>query len=169
MFESEFLKSYLVVTCFIATCLVFLIILPSLLRWRRNKAQLAPIHRVVHCLADWLRSQRRDRDFQLVHTDELLSRKNSFTTDMDDVPTVVASDITETTEAGHLTSPLSTKEREARANPFGVSGFQQAAANGSQQRPASSSSVINLCQTFNVGSCGKLTTRCLPQTLHVHC
>ena len=62
------------------------------------------------------------------------SRKNSFTTDIDDVPTVVASDITETIEAGQLTSPLFTQEREVSANPFGVSVFQPAAS-GSQQQP----------------------------------
>ena len=101
--------------------LVFLIILPC---YAGDGIRHNLLRSTEHCLADGLRSQRRDREFQRVHTDELLSRKNSFTTDMDDVPTVVASDITETTEAGHLISPLSTKEREARANPFGVSGLQ---------------------------------------------
>ena len=82
--------------------------------------------------------------------------KSSSTTDIDDVHTIVASDITETIEAGPLTSTLLTQEREASANPFGVSVFfQQAAASCSQQQPASSS-VINLWQTYNVGSCGQL-------------
>ena len=83
------------------------------------------------------------------------TRKKSFTTDIDDVPTTVASDITETIEAGQLTSPLFTQEREVSANPFGVFVFQQAAASGSQQQPASSS-VINLWQTSYVGRFGKL-------------
>ena len=60
------------------------------------------------------------------------SRKNSFT-HIDDVRTVVASDITETIEAGQLTSPLVTQEREVSANPFGLSVLQQAVASGSQQ------------------------------------
>ena len=63
------------------------------------------------------------------------SRKNSFTTDIDDVPIVVASDITETIEVGQLTSPLFTQEREVSANPLGASVFrkqQQAAASSSQ-------------------------------------
>ena len=82
------------------------------------------------------------------------SRKNSLTADTDDVRTVIASDITETIEAGQLTSPLITQERDVSANPFGASVFQQAAASGSQQQQASSS-VINPWQTSNVGSCGK--------------
>ena len=60
-------------------------------------------------------------------------RKNSFTTDIDDVPTVVASDFTDTIEAGQLTSPLFTLEREASANPFGVSVVS---ASGSKRQPA---------------------------------
>ena len=41
-------------------------------------------------------------------------RKNSFSTDINDVPTTVApSDIAETIEAGELTSPLVRKERES--------------------------------------------------------
>ena len=79
------------------------------------------------------------------------SRNNSFTTDTDDVPNVVVSDITETIEAGQLISPLFTQEREVSATSFGVSFFQQAAAGGSQQQPAPS-----LWQTSNAGSCGKL-------------
>ena len=63
--------------------------------------------------------------------------KNSFTTDIDDVPSAVASDITETIEAGQLTSPLFTQEREVSANPFGVSVFQQAAASSSQHHQVS--------------------------------
>ena len=44
-----------VLTCFIATCLVFLIILfSSLPRWLGNKAQPAPIHGLVHALAERL-------------------------------------------------------------------------------------------------------------------
>ena len=75
------------------------------------------------------------------------SRQNSFTTDIDDVPTfVAASDITETIQAGQLTSPLFTQERQVSANSFGVSVFQQAAASGSQQQPAASS-VVNLWET----------------------
>ena len=45
------------------------------------------------------------------------SRKSSFTTDTDDVPTVAASDITETGEAEQLTSPLFTQEQEVSASP----------------------------------------------------
>ena len=60
------------------------------------------------------------------------SRKNSFATDIDDVPTVAASDIAETLKEGQLTSPLFTQEREVSANPFSVSVIQQAAANSSQ-------------------------------------
>ena len=84
------------------------------------------------------------------------SRKNSFSTDIDNVPTIVAaSDITDTFEAGQLTSPLFTQEREVSANPFGVSVFWQAAASSSQQQPASSS-LANFWQTSDVGSFGKL-------------
>ena len=43
------------------------------------------------------------------------SRMSSFTTDIDDVPSVVASEITETIEAGQLTPPLFTQEREVSA------------------------------------------------------
>ena len=43
------------------------------------------------------------------------SRKNSFTTDIDDVPTVAASDIAETLKEGQLTSPLFTQEQEVSA------------------------------------------------------
>ena len=53
------------------------------------------------------------------------SKRNIFNTDIDDVPTVVASDITDTIEAGQLTSPLFSQERELSSNPFGVSGSQQ--------------------------------------------
>ena len=49
-------------------------------------------------------AQRRDRYYQRVH-----SKKNNFTTDIDDVPTAVASVITETTEARQLTSPVFTQ------------------------------------------------------------
>ena len=53
--SPHFLKSHLVVTCFIATRLVSLIILlSSLLHWFRNLVEPAPIHGVVHCLAEWL-------------------------------------------------------------------------------------------------------------------
>ena len=49
----HFLKSHLVVTCFIATCSVSLILfLSSLPLLLRNQAQLAPIHRAW--FADWL-------------------------------------------------------------------------------------------------------------------
>ena len=50
------------------------------------------------------------------------SRKNSFTTDIDDVPTLR---LTETIEAGQLTSPLFTEEREVSANPFGVAPLRE--------------------------------------------
>ena len=62
------------------------------------------------------------------------SRRNSFTTDID-VPTIVASDIAGIIEAGQLTSPLFTQEREASANVFGVCF----SASGS-----ASSSVVNI-------------------------
>ena len=44
----------------------------------------------------------------------LVSKKNSFTTDINDVPTIVASDITETIEQRQLTSPLFTEEPEVQ-------------------------------------------------------
>ena len=161
MFESAFSH---VVTWFIATCWVFLIILLSFLpRWFRNQAQPTPIHGVVHCLAEWLsrvplqvmRPKSRSRSPASTPIN-FPSRKNSFTTaDIDDLPAVAASDTTETIEAGQLTSPLFTQEQEVSANPFSTSVHQQAAASGSQQQPASSS-VMNLWQMLNVGSCGKL-------------
>ena len=84
------------------------------------------------------------------------SRKNSFNTDVNDVLTTVAvSGITETIEAGQLTSPLFTQEWEVSSSPFGVSDFQQAAASSTEQQPASSS-VVNLWQASNAGSFGKL-------------
>ena len=50
---------------------------------------------------------------------DILSRKNSFNTDVNDLTTTVAaSEIAETIEAGPLTSPLFTQEREVSANPF---------------------------------------------------
>ena len=97
------------------------------------------------------------------------SRKNSFTTDIDDVPTVAASDIAETLEEGQLTSPLFTQEREVSANPFSVSVFQQAAASGSQQQPASSSA-IKLWQTLMLevaGNCKEVMS--FLQALNDHC
>ena len=58
-----------------------------------------------------------------------LQEKTVSGTDMNSVsPTVVASDTTETIDAGQLTSPLFTQEREVSATPFGVSAFQPAAA-----------------------------------------
>ena len=51
------LEIHHVVTCFIVTCLVSLIILfSSLLHWSRNQVQRAPVHGMVHCLAEWLQS-----------------------------------------------------------------------------------------------------------------
>ena len=71
------------------------------------------------------------------------SRKNSFSTDVNDLTaTVAAPEITETIKAEPLTSPLFTQEREVSANPFGVFDFQQAAASGSQEKSVSSS-VVN--------------------------
>ena len=56
-----------------------------------------------------------------------------------------------TNEAGHLISPLFTQEQEVSANPFGVSVFQQEAASGRQQQPASSSVVISeVCHCLNM-------------------
>ena len=68
------------------------------------------------------------------------SRRNSFTTDLNDVPTVAASDVTEFHDERHLTSSLSTQEREVIASPFSASVHQQAAASSSQQQPAAAAS-----------------------------
>ena len=65
------------------------------------------------------------------------------------------SDITETIEAGQLTSTQFTQEREVSADPFGGSAPKQAAASSSQQQPASSS-VVNLWQTsMKLKRCGE--------------
>ena len=84
-----------------------------------------------------------------------LSRRNSFTTDLNDVPTAWASDVAEIHDERQLPSSLSTQEKEEIASPVSAPVHQQAAASGSQQQPASSS-VVNPWQTLNVGSCGKL-------------
>ena len=69
------------------------------------------------------------------------SRKNSFSIDINDVPpTIVASDIIETIEAGQLTSPLFTQERDVSANSFSFSVF-------SVKREPASSSLVNIWQT----------------------
>ena len=58
-----------------------------------------------------------------------LSRKNSFNTDLNDLATTVAaSETNDTIGVGQLTSPLVPQEREVSANPFGVFGSQQQAA-----------------------------------------
>ena len=82
------------------------------------------------------------------------SRRNSFSTDFNDVPTIAASDATDTLDAG-MASPLFTQEREV--NPLSASVHQQGTASGSSnpQQPASPN-VTNPWQTSNVGSCGKL-------------
>ena len=93
---------------------------------------------------------------------DFTSRKNSFTKN---VPAVVASDITETSEARQLILPLFTQEREVRANPFCVCF----SARSSKRQPASSS-VINLRQSSDVGSCRKVQRGDdIPQKLNVHC
>ena len=67
----------------------------------------------------------------------LPSGRNSFTTDIDDVPTVVASDITETVEARQLTSPLFTQEREKEVQiPSVVCDFS---ASSSKRQPTAAS------------------------------
>ena len=65
------------------------------------------------------------------------SRRNSFRTNINDVPTIATSDDTDTLDAG-VTSSLFTQEREV--NLFSDSVHQQAAASGSNntQQPASS-------------------------------
>ena len=87
------------------------------------------------------------------------SRRSSFSTDFNDVPTTIAaSDATDTLDAG-MTSPLFTPGREV--NSFSAPVCQQASASGSSnpQQPTSPN-VINRWQTPNVGSCGKLQ-RCV--------
>ena len=63
-----------------------------------------------------------------------LSRRTSFTTDLNNVPS----------DERQLTSPLSTQERGVIASPFSASVHKQAAASGSQQQPASSSVIKSL-------------------------
>ena len=62
--------------------------------------------------------------------------KNSFTTDIDDVPSAVASDITETIEAGQLTSPLFHAGARSKCKHRRCLCLS---ASSSQQQPASSS------------------------------
>ena len=65
------------------------------------------------------------------------SRKDSFDTDFNDLATTVAaSEITDTIEVGHLPSPLFSQKRKVSADPFGVSGSQQAAATSSKHLQA---------------------------------
>ena len=82
-----------------------------------------------------------------------LSRRNSFHTDFNDVPTIAASDNTDTLDA-RMTSPSLTQEREA--NLLSDSVYRQAAVSGSSntQQPASSN------VTHDGRSCGK-QQRCL--------
>ena len=65
-------------------------------------------------------------------TDYEPNSQNIVPTDIDDVPTMVASDVTEANKAGQMISPLFTREREVIASPFSASVHQQAAASGSQ-------------------------------------
>ena len=90
------------------------------------------------------------------HTPINFPSRDSFDTDVNDlVTTVAASEIAVTTEVGQLTSPLFSQKREASADPFGVSGSQQAATSGSQQQQASSS-VVNPWQDTDLRSIGIL-------------
>ena len=70
------------------------------------------------------------------------SRRNSFL----DVPTIAASDDTDTLDAG-MTSPLFTKEREV--NPLGGSVHRQVSHTSNTQQPASP-------YVMHEMSCGKL-------------
>ena len=74
-----------------------------------------------------------------VHTPiNLVSRRRSSGTDLNDVPTTVAaSDVTEIHDERQLTSPLSTQEREVIACPFCASVHQEAAASSSQHHRVS--------------------------------
>ena len=71
-----------------------------------------------------------------------LSRRTSFTTDLNNVP----SDFTELHDERQLSSPLSSHEREEIASPFSASVHQQAAASGSQNHPASSSVIKSVAK-----------------------
>ena len=84
-----------------------------------------------------------------------LSRRNSFSTNLDDVPTSAASDATDTLDAG-ITSPLLTQER--KVNP--VSLCPAASSSKRQQHPAAASpNGTNHSKMSNVGSCGELQLR----------
>ena len=55
----------------------------------------------------------------------LLSRKGSLDTNLDDLATTVdASEVYDITDMGRLTSPLISQERKVTANPFSVSRSQ---------------------------------------------
>ena len=98
------------------------------------------------------------------------SRKNSFTTDIDDVPTVAASDIAEIFKEGQLTSPLFTQEREVSANPSSVSVFS---ASSSKRQPTAAS-IIECHKTLAkrlmlevAGNCKEVMS--FLQALNGHC
>ena len=165
----RFHNSHPLVTCFVVTCMLGVpdpsppvlstppLTQPFTADW--NRLCLRRSHGAVHCLAEWLNrasltghEPKNLIEVSREHTHiDFPSRKNSFSTDVNDlITTVAASDLADVT-AEPLTSPLFTQEREVSANPFGVSDFRQAAASGSQQQQAFSG-VVNLWQTLNVGS-----------------
>ena len=81
------------------------------------------------------------------------SKRNSFSTDINDVQTTAAaSDVTETHDTGLLSSTLFTPDREGKCESHLC---LCPSARRSKRQPASSS-VINPWQMLNVGSCVKL-------------
>ena len=140
------LKSHSIVSCPIAISWVRpTILLAFLMCWRRKKVHTAPIHGAVHGLASPLTGYEPNSLIEIsceYAPINFPSRRNSFTTDLNDVLTVAASDVTEIHDERHLTSSLSTQEREVTASSFSASVHQHAAASSSQQQPAAAN-VIN--------------------------
>ena len=147
-FESGFLENHRVVTCFVATCLVSLILLLSFLpRWFRNQAQPVPIHGAVHGLAQWLgRGPLTSCD-----PNSLIEISNGVSAPtFVSVPTIVASDITEIIEAGRWT--FTTVHERARSKCKSLPClcvFQQAtaAANSSKRQLTAAANFIT-CRKF---------------------
>ena len=86
--------------------------------------------------------------------------RNSFTSDLNEVPTAAVSDVTEIHDERQLTSPLSTQKRKVIASTFSASVHQQAAASGSQHHRVSQ--IRCTCQMLGVaGNCNEVESQAL--------
>ena len=159
MFGSAFLESHPFVTCFIATCLVFLIILlPSLLHWCRNQAQAAPIHGVVQCLAEWL-----SRVPLQVMSSKTWSRSPARTHRLTSLQGRTRHwwrsyrwCVWHHRTHWSRTVDFTTVHAGARRKCKSLRCHCSSASSSKRQPTAASSSLINLWQTSNVAVCGKL-------------